>query len=334
MRNLLKIFIHFLFWIVFVLFNLVFSIAPKPGNWPSVQDLPPHFFINLVWAATVFYLFYFFVIKLFEKRQMVAYLIISVAAGIASTIVFLTIHKLVNQRFDVLDYRIFMPPIAGSFIIAQCGSLVRGFENWFATIKYKAEIENKNLRNELELLKAQINPHFLFNTLNNIDSLIRKSPDDASQTLIKLSGMLRYMIYETRSELVPFDNEVNYINNYIQLQQLRFRNPHYIKYSVTNACGSVQIAPLLFIPFIENAFKHSSDTGNNPVIDIKLECSESAISFRCSNYYSLENTTIERTGGVGLENVTRRLELLYKGKHKLNISKEDRIFKVELRIEL
>jgi sensor histidine kinase YesM len=309
------------------------SMVPRAGYLPSVPNLMPHLAINLIWAASVFYLFYFYFIRFFEKRQFAEYLIFSFLVSIFLTVIFMPLHKVVSAQFDILDLKIILPPMAGSFILAQCGCLVRGFENWFTHIQLRVELENRNLKNELELLKSQINPHFLFNSLNNIDSLIHTMPDNASISLITLSDILRYMIYETKTDVVSLQKEIVYIKNYIDLQQLRFQNPDYIRISFPDQCEGIRIAPLLFIPFIENAFKYSFNAGKYPVIDIQLRCKGNSILFYCQNYFQYVESQHERPGGVGLENVKRRLELLYPGKYNIKISEDTQIFKVELTIQ-
>jgi LytS/YehU family sensor histidine kinase len=228
----------------------------------------------------------------------------------------------------------FAPTMLGTFILAQCGCLVRGFENWFTNIQLKTELENRNLKNELELLKSQINPHFLFNTLNNIDSFIQTSPEEASRSLITLSDMLRYMIYDTKSGLTPLHKEIEYINNFIQLQHIRYPEPDSIRISLPQNCSDIQVAPMLFIPFIENAFKYSINPGKLPVIDISITCTKQTLEFTCMNYFKGDETETGRPGGVGLKNVKRRLELLYPHQYKLEISKDGCIFKVNLIIQL
>ncbi len=262
------------------------------------------------------------------------YLIYSIGISTALTFIFIVIHWLVNRHFNIFSFKVFGPPIIGTFILAQCGSLVRGFENWFSNIKVKTELENRNLKNELELLKSQINPHFLFNTLNNIDSFIHTAPEEASRSLITLSNMLRYMIYDTKTNVVPLIKEIEYIENFIQLQHFRYKNPDYIKLSLPEGCSGFQVAPILFIPFIENAFKHSYNAGKIPVISISLTCNKHMLQFNCDNYFNPGQSQQQRTGGVGLENVKRRLELLYPGKYLLDISKENNIFSVNLSIHL
>lgn len=334
MKLPLKILIHAIYWIVFSMFSMVVSLGEASGDWKHIKNLTPHFLINLFWAAIIFYLFYFYFIRFFEKKQFVKYLVFSVLSSIVLTLMLMPLHKFFYPQFEVFNHRYMIPPIAGTFIIAQCGSLVKGFENWFSDIQLKSELEARNLRNELELLKSQINPHFLFNSLNNIDSLIRTSPENASTSLITLSDMLRYMIYETRTDRVPLNKEIVYIKNYIRLQQLRFRDKDYIRVTYPEVCESMQIAPMILIPFIENAFKYANNPGKSPVIEIAMQCKDNILSFSCSNSYKNEKPEDEITSGVGLENVRRRLELLYSSNYHLAIFDENSVYKVELTIQL
>jgi Putative regulator of cell autolysis len=292
------------------------------------------YLINTVWAIVTFYLFYFFTIRIFENRHLVKYLTVSVVSSIAITLFFLVVHKLFFRDFNIFDYKIAATSVSGTFVIAQSGSLVKGFANWFSNLQFKMELENLNLRNELELLKAQINPHFLFNTLNNIDSLIYKSPDKASKTLITLSEMLRYMIYETKQDYVLLGKEIDYIKSYIMLQQMRFKDPEYVSFTYNEESSAIKIAPVLLLVFIENSFKFSSKNDKFPVIDINLFCANNEIHFCCKNYFNKGNALPERTGGVGLENVKRRLAILYPDRHVLTLSSENNIFVVDLKIKL
>lgn len=331
MKVYIKIIIHSIYWVVFmgitvasITFNNM-GIDPRHGF--------PHIVINTVWAGVIFYLFYFYFITYFEKGKFIRYLLISIVSSAIITILFIPFHKIFIPDFQVFTNEMFFPSIIGTFIIAQCGSLVKGFENWVDNIKLKAELENRNLKNELELLKSQINPHFLFNTLNNIDALIHKSPDDASRSLLSLSDMLRYMIYETNTEFVTVEKEIEYLENYIKLQRLRLRNPEVIKMSLSKECRDIKIAPVLFLPFVENAFKYAVSEGILPAIEIDLSCSNGQLIFLCKNYYAPNGVEKIEWGGVGLENVKRRLELIYPKKHEFSIRKENGIFSVELKLD-
>ena len=332
MKLSLKVLIHFIFWAVFLAATI--SVMYSPFSEAHNFNKPPHLIINTIWAGIVFYLFYFFFIDYFENGKFYKYLLTSVVVSVTITFLLNPLHKIFNPSYQVFNYLNFAPPIVGTFILAQCGSLVKGFENWFDNIKQKAELKNQNLKNELELLKSQVNPHFLFNTLNNIDMLIHKSPDDASKSLLSLSDMLRYMIYETNTELVPLNKELEYIRHYIALQKLRFRDSSFIKANLPIECHKIQIAPMLLLPFVENAFKYVVTNKQMPAIEIDINCNNSTMFFKCINQYNNNSTTKTHSGGVGLENVKRRLELIYSKKYQLSILKENNIFMVELKLDL
>jgi len=331
MKLYIKIIIHSIYWVVFIGITVASVTYNQMGINPEKGF--PHIAINTIWAAAIFYLFYFYFITYFENGKFIRYLLISIVSSIIISIIFIPFHKIFVPNFPAFNNGIFFRSTLGTFIIAQCGSLVKGFENWVDNIKLKVELENRNLKNELELLKSQINPHFLFNTLNNIDALIHKSPDDASRSLLSLSDMLRYMIYETNTEFVPIEKEIEYLEHYIKLQRLRLREPDFIKLSLSKECQNIKIAPVLFLPFVENAFKYASNEGNLPVININLNCDNSLLVFICTNYYNSNNSEKIQSGGVGLENVRRRLELIYPKKHKFSIVDENSVFKVELKLE-
>ncbi len=146
--------------------------------------------------------------------------------------------------------------------------------------------------------------------------------------------MLRYMIYETKSDRVLLSKEIIYIKNYILLQQLRFREKDYIKISFPGSCDRIQIAPMILLPFIENAFKYAFNMEILPVIEIIIQCKGNSLYFSCQNYYNKERPLNDSANGMGLKNVKRRLELLYPEKYRLSIFDKNSIFKVELTIQL
>ena len=194
-------------------------------------------------------------------------------------------------------------------------------------------IENEHLLSEMKFLKSQINPHFLFNSLNNIYALVQSKDDIAPDMLIKLSGMLRYMLYECNDDFVTIDKEIQYINNYIALQQLKTEFPQQILFDYSKVDTSTKIPPLLLIPFVENSFKHSNiEDINKGLVQIKLSSTKSSIHFEISNTIPQFQTVKDKTGGIGLENVKRRLELYYSTKYTLYIKKTDLEFTVNLNI--
>ena len=220
-----------------------------------------------------------------------------------------------------------------AFLVALAGTSFRLFVQWFKDVKEKKELEKQNFKSQLSILKNQLNPHFLFNTLNNIDSLITENRPEASLALNKLSGLMRYMVYDSEKEMVPLQDEINYIQNYISLQKLRIPNEDIIRLTVTGNAEDKHIAAMLFIPFVENAFKHSSlkDKPENK-IDIKIVINENEISFSCFN--NIAEINKDKSSGVGLDLVRKRLDLIYKKNYKLEINKTDKEFTVNLNIKL
>ena len=206
--------------------------------------------------------------------------------------------------------------------------------DWYSKYKKTKELEKQNLQSELALLKNQVNPHFLFNTLNNIDSLIKSNPEHASQSLVELSGMMRYMLYETDPLMVPLQKELDYINNYLKLQKLQYPNQELVTYSQWGDPSNKQVVPMIFIPFIENAFKHCTDKNKKHAISFNLDITDTHINFRTRNISDKTHViNKDSSSGVGLETVRRRLELIYPNKHSLKIYEKDDLFCVELSIE-
>ncbi|MBS1510342.1 MAG: histidine kinase [Bacteroidetes bacterium] len=197
------------------------------------------------------------------------------------------------------------------------------------------EKQNENLKTELSLLRSQVSPHFMFNVLNNMVALARKQSELLEPSLIKLSSLMRYMLYETGEEKVTLEKETEYLQSYIDLQLQRFGKKLMVNTAVLPADKQYDIEPMLLIPFVENAFKHGTGMIEQPQIDIKLEAKHNLLLFTVTNKYDPSSTEIkDDASGIGLANVRRRLELLYHHQHVLNISRENGIFNVSLQIQL
>ncbi|MDO6853084.1 histidine kinase [Cellulophaga lytica] len=193
--------------------------------------------------------------------------------------------------------------------------------------------KNENLETELKLLKSQINPHFLFNALNNIYALSAIDTAKTQESISYLSTMLRYVLYECERPFVLLSKEIEYIENYIKLFTLKSSKKYPINTTFNVKDSSIQIAPMLLIPFVENAIKHSNiEQFNATFITIKLTADNGNINFKVENSIATKDILKDDVGGIGLDNVKKRLEILYPNKHTLAISKTDGIFKVELNL--
>lgn len=209
-------------------------------------------------------------------------------------------------------------------------------KEWARVEKMRSELAAVQLDTEVKFLKSQVNPHFLFNTLNNLFSMAqKKGNDDLADGISKLSGMMRYMIYESNEELVPLKKEIEYLEDCIVLNKLRYAdNEAMVRFDFPSDTEGVVIAPMLFIPFVENAFKHGVVIGRSSEINISIAVVNKQLTFTCENtIYSVKKMDQEK-GGIGLENAKRRLELVYPGKHKLSIKTEDNRYLVDLGITL
>ena len=197
---------------------------------------------------------------------------------------------------------------------------------------------NKTQEAELQLLKGQLNPHFLFNTLNNLYGLSVTKSDKLPDLMLKLSDLLRYSLYDTQEQWVPLKNEVQYIQNYITLEKLRLEEKTAIDFRMEGQANQHRIAPMLLIVFLENAFKHFGAPGDQlPQISIKLSINERTLQFSCYNTKDnqiQESPRQQNTSGIGLANVRKRLELLYPKRHQLGIQNEVDTYRVFLELHL
>jgi two-component system, LytTR family, sensor histidine kinase AlgZ len=221
------------------------------------------------------------------------------------------------------------------FIIVFVGML-KFVEDWFVLDAKKKEIENEKLTAELGFLKAQVNPHFLFNTLNNMYYLATVNSPKTPEVIDKLSQMMRYMLYDTNHQKVPLTKEIDYMKNYIDLEKLRLENQLPINFVTTGNIDGIQIVPLIFITFLENAFKHGvSNNSKNAFVNISIDMNGKKCIYIVEN--SKLPTKTENTNeksGIGLQNVNRRLDLSYPDNYKLDIIENETSYKVILSLNL
>jgi len=207
---------------------------------------------------------------------------------------------------------------------------------WFYQREIVQKIKNEQLATELQYLKSQINPHIVFNTLNLIYGSIHKTNPEARQLVLQFSDLLRYQLYECNVEKVSIEKEIDYLKNYVILQRLRKNDTLNLHFIPNENLANITVAPLLFSPFVENAFKYVSNHENKPnYIDIQIFRNENLLIFKCENSKNQHpSNQIYGSGGIGIANVKRRLELLYPQHHILKISEESDVFRIELSLVL
>ncbi len=201
--------------------------------------------------------------------------------------------------------------------------------------KKMAELAKDKAEAELNFLKSQINPHFLFNSLNSVYFLIDKNNPDARQALHTFSDMLRYQLYEANGEKIPIEKEIGYLQDYVHLQQLRKDENYKVQFNCSQEVKNFSIEPLLLIPFVENAFKHiSHNTKGDNFVNLDMTRSNGYFEFVAENSCEKGGYTTEQHGGIGMNNVKRRLELLYPGTHQLTIDDNGDTFKINLKLKI
>jgi LytS/YehU family sensor histidine kinase len=244
------------------------------------------------------------------------------------------IYDIEDEDDGFLDKYGLKPYIIG-FLIISLSTVIKFNNRLSKKEKENLKLSNENLSTELKFLKNQINPHFLFNVLNNLYSQVVTKSDRAPETILKLSDMLRYILYEGESEKVRIDREVEHLKNYIALQEMRDSSiSQKLKFNY-NLDSSIMIEPMIFIAFIENAFKHSViDSDENGFIQINIQSKKNNIYLTVINSIPSSKFVKDKHGGIGLENVKKRLDILYRNKHMLNIEILPNLCKVELNIEL
>lgn len=235
---------------------------------------------------------------------------------------------------DVSQLRAFYFSSMGhNLLYAFYGILFRMGIDWYEERDRKKELERQQAKTELALLRSQVNPHFLFNILNNIHSFSARDPEKTSFAIIKLADIMRYMLYDASAEFVPAEKEISYIRSYLDLQKLRYRDPAFVGFSAEPVAPGVMIPPLMFIPFIENAFKHGSKSASDKIV-IEVAITGANIRFYCRNAKrELTETERRMDKGIGIGNIRRRLELLFPGSYNLEITDSEDHYTVSLTIQ-
>jgi two-component system, LytTR family, sensor kinase len=331
--------VHIAAWVL--LFSLPLLLRSYEGRRSFHKGEEPsnpllHYIIqNLFWIGFFYVNSLVLIPRLVYKRKFWIYGIsLFIIFGIWLIIGWLTYHLIRDpSTFNWASHILFTFFIFLFFF--ACSAAYRTFRDKIISDQVAQEKENENLKTELSLLRSQVSPHFMFNVLNNMVALARKKSDLLEPSLIKLSSLMRYMLYESDEEKVYLEREIEYLQSYIDLQQQRFGNNVKVKVSMEVLGNQYQIEPMLLIPFVENAFKHGTGLIEDAIIDIKLKAEKDLLRFSVGNKYTESAVEVkDKTSGIGLANVQRRLNLLYGNHHRLLITKKDNWFEVNLEIKM
>lgn len=333
-QKVLQPLLHVLLWIFFFLYPFFFDYV----SFSDTGALSRIFLLTLFQSVLFYFNSLVLIPKLLAPKKIVAYLLVVVLIISAITCLSLLVHYYLDKDYHEngwVFYHFLYNSILLSLLVWGLSSGLKITSEWFKNERLKQEMENKKISAELLNLKSQVNPHFLFNSLNNIYALSNKSDDKRSaEAILKLSEMMRYMLYDSADEIVPLQKEIEYLENFIDLQRLRLKEDISVSFKVTGEIANKKIAPLLLIPFIENSFKHGVSYQHPSFIKIELNIDGNKLDFSISNSFFPGSAQNEKFSGIGLENVRRRLDLLYPKKHKLQIEKNESVFSVQLQIEL
>lgn len=334
------VWLHLSFWCVYLSFFLYQLSSRRSGDldWSRVITIAG---IQIVFASICSYINYFIFLPRFLKHRNVWLYLLEFTAPFA-IIMFLRIYLerywidgLTGNEEYLYRNRFVVQVITTNFFIVIFVAMLRFAVEWLEFEAKKKEVENEKLMAELNFLKAQINPHFLFNTLNNLYYLAYSKSDNTTEVIAKLSQMMRYMIYDTNHPKVLLSKEIDYMQSYIGLERLRLNDQIPIKFEISGNTENVWITPLIFITFLENAFKHGVSNSNPKAwVNISILLNGKECTYTVENSKTSEQMETGEKSGIGLQNVKRRLELSYPGKHELVTTETPDKYHVKLNLTL
>jgi len=331
--------IHIIFWIYIFnqsLFPLYIKIVENVVEHDYLRDVS----VETLLGMTSFYSIYFLIPFMFRNRNkfvsiLTALVLLAACTGFtvfSSVMIYKHIFRLPEKELVIDEVFIFYR-LRAVIIIGIYSLLINFTIGWFRNQKLQAELLMQKKTSELALLRSQVNPHFLFNTLNNIYSLVYRKSNEAPEAVLKLSEMMRYMLYDSDSEKVSLNKEITYLHSFIELQKIRIHNKDFVEFNISGDTEGFTISPMLLISFVENAFKHGSKNVPQPGIIINLSVDRQKMIFAVTNFMKKNESSKDASGGIGLQNIKRRLELLYPGKHSLDINSNEEVYIVKLEIE-
>jgi hypothetical protein len=327
---------HILFWAI--LYLVLISIDGKEHGLIFTMGTG---LVTISFFALIVYLNLVYLFPQYLQNKSLFWHLVSIAVAatmltpIKSFILYFVHYDHPETRNFILENQGFF--FLSFFFIGIGSSIYYIMNEWLKGQRDTSELKNKTLQSELNFLKSQINPHFLFNTLNNLYALTLKKSDLAPEIVLRLSEMMRYMLYECNERRVPLRKEINYVKNYLELEKLRQGKKFNIKFELDGEIEDQKIAPLMFIPFLENSFKHGVNnqlTDGFVEIHLQIEKDNVRVEIENSKAPTLPSPSGKKSGGIGLVNVKRRLDLLYSNNYVLEIENNPNTYKVQLELNL
>lgn len=330
---------HLLFWIVvFVIYWL--NAAGFGGRYK--QELMMNLWVLPVRMLATYSLVYLLLPLVTVKRRFILFgIIVALHALLYGFLIYATYYfrNPFPEFYDFSKQPLFNPTkiftkAVSDYVIPVLAAAIVIFKKWYADEQKNKQLAQEKIAAELNFLKAQIHPHFLFNTLNNLYALTLIKSDKTPDIVLKLSDLLDFMIYKSNDEYVALSKELEIVEGYIELEKMRYSDRLDLKYEINGDAANKQIAPLILLPFVENCFKHgASKDRSNPTIQIQINIQPAYLHLKAFNSVPEENHPDEgESNGIGLSNVKRRLELIYPSRHALEIKQDNRKFEVELKI--
>ena len=349
---------HVAFWLFWGVFQgVLYAFLPVPVPVGYLHRLPQTMLDSLMYLPCHAFLSYslmYFVIPVYVVKNKYtasalwsALFILGAATTSALTSMYLIVpahHFFLPAEFTFDPPTIFRDPkffcmavlagLRGGITVGGVAAAIKLMKHWYVEGQRNLQLQKENIQSQLEVLKAQVHPHFLFNTLNNIYSHTQGSSPTASKLVVGLSDMLRYMLYECNHPVVSLEKEIKMLDEYIALEKIRYGNELEMHVQFPDAARDFSISPLLLLPFVENAFKHGvSNVLDYPWLNLSISLQGEVMTLKLLNSKP-ETAMPSQRQGIGIENVRKRLALLYPGKHELVIANEADVFIVNLKLEL
>ncbi len=331
-RRLINIALHVLVWAAYLFVPYLFA----PDNHVTDTTIVPYSLftvVNLINIALFYFNALFLSPRFYDKQKKLLYFLLVLVAFVVFSVLKIQVVAVCYKAFANYAFVDRFTFFSGALLLLASIAYSMVVSNIRQERENKAK-QAEQMATQLKFLRSQINPHFLFNVLTSLVSLARKKSDRIESSLMMLSDLMRYMLYESDVKKVAISQEIDYLKSYIELQKLRFGDQVDIKTSIHTDNENSSIEPMLLIPFVENAFKHGIGWVDHAFINIALDLRQEVLSFEVRNNYNSDEKSKDHSSGIGLANVQSRLNLLYPDKHTLRLTKENQVFHVRLTLQV